>query len=56
MFKLSKKELKLILEIATIEKSALIKGTFHDHLDAIAMGPLLAPILSDLFKRHHENK
>jgi len=48
--------MKLILEIAIIETHVLIKGTFYDQVDGIAMGPTLAPNLSDLFMRHHENK
>ena len=48
--------MKLILEIAIIETHFLIKGTFYDQVDGIAMGPPLAPNLSDLFMRHHENK
>jgi len=49
-------KMKLILEIAITETHVLIKGTFYDQVDGIAMGPTLAPNLSDLFMRHHENK
>lgn len=48
--------MKLILEIVIIETHFLIQGTFYDQVDGIAMGPPLAPNLSDLFTRHHENK
>ena len=52
--KLSPSDLKRHFSFATAETHFLLKGSFYDQIDGIAMGSPLAPVLPNLFMGHHE--
>ena len=39
---------------ATTQTHFIFNGSFYDQIDGVAMGSPLAPILANLFMRHHE--
>ena len=52
--KLSDTELRDLFSVATAQTHFLFNGSFYDQIDGVAMGYPLAPVLANLFMRHHE--
>ena len=52
--KLTESELRSLFNVATAQTHFLSNGSFNDHIDGVAMGSPLAPILANLFMGHHE--
>ncbi|XP_068680256.1 uncharacterized protein [Montipora foliosa] len=52
--KLTHSDLKRLFLFTTAESHFLIKGSFYDQIDGVAMGSHLAPVLANLFMGHHE--
>ena len=55
-FKITHDYLKKLFFIATSQTHFLFDGSFYDHIDGVAMGSPLAPVLANLFMGHHEMK
>ena len=53
--KFSKAELLKMFSIATSQTHFLFNGKVFGHIDGVAMGSPLAPVLANLFLGHHEN-
>ena len=53
--KFSKVELLKMFSIATSQTHFLFNGKVFDQMDGVAMGSPLAPVLTNLFLRRHEN-
>ena len=52
--KFTKRELRKRFRIATSETNFPFNGSIFDHIDGVAMGSPLAPVLVNLFMGFHE--
>ena len=48
-FKISKSDLRKLLQFATSGTHFMFEGKFYDQIDGVAMGSRLGPVLANLF-------
>ena len=53
---ITKKELKKLFLFATSQAHFVFNSKFYNQIDEVAMGPPLAPVLSNIFMGFHESK
>ena len=54
--KVTKLELKQLLNFATSGTHFIFNGSFYDQVDGVSMGSPLGPVLAILFMGYHEKK
>ena len=53
---ITKKELKKLFLFATSQTHFIFNGKFYNHIDGVAMGSPLAPVLANIFLGFYESK